>query len=268
LNPDDTLVSTHMPASFGPFHLLEPMACSGAGTLWKAEWRGGLTRAPALVALRVVEPPPWEVAARLARAREIALLDDPRILPIHDCGRWGRHVWFAHAYPPGIDLAELLVRAPGGVPVGVVLHLLDAVLDTLCEHQLVHGGLAPSSILIAADGQIRLCDFVVPAPATYRAPEQRDGGADSSSGDVYALAAVARHLLARAHLPPIVDALLRQMGEPCRRDRFSGVAAARTATRSASQDLLVDAAGLRGFLAGHERVPPAETLLPSVMVQA
>ncbi|MDJ0865334.1 MAG: serine/threonine-protein kinase [Myxococcota bacterium] len=113
-------------------------------------------------------------------------------------------------YVDGCDLGERLDEE-GPFPAAPVAELARHVASTLAAVHaagVVHGDVKPENLLIDAQGIPRLIDFGL-AHATrktrralsggtprYLSPERRSGAPSSPSGDVYALAATLRDLLA------------------------------------------------------------------------
>ena len=114
--------------------------------------------------------------------------------------------WLATEFVPGPSLAEVIAQA-GPLPEVAVWKLADALveaLQALHASRLVHGGLNPANVLIAADGP-RVIDFGIPqalegtamtsssmimGASAFMSPERAQGLSAGSSGDVFALGSV------------------------------------------------------------------------------
>jgi tRNA A-37 threonylcarbamoyl transferase component Bud32/tetratricopeptide (TPR) repeat protein len=181
------------------------------------------------VALKVIRP---ELAAsvgneRFLREIEIAArLSHPHILPLHDSGEAGGHLYYAMPYVEGESLRQRLERE-GQLPIAEVIAIVRAVASALTyAHQegIIHRDIKPENILLAKDasggaahplvadfgiaraldvaGGERLTEtgLALGTPA-YMSPEQSaaDHRLDGRS-DIYALGCVAYEMLAGA--PP------------------------------------------------------------------
>jgi hypothetical protein len=139
----------------------------------------------------------------------IARLDHPSILPVEDWGEWEGVPYVVTADPGAQRLATILASGRRLQPRFVMGALRDlaAALDHAHLAGVVHADVEPASVLVAADGSVRLSDFGLTLLV----------GA-SPDRDVYGLTAIARDLLSLAPPPaaarPAVDAVLgRGMAE-------------------------------------------------------
>ncbi|MEV6006369.1 serine/threonine-protein kinase [Streptomyces sp. NPDC051976] len=164
------------------------------------------------VALRVIGP---ELAAaegftgRFAHETQaLRRVHGPYTVPVVDSGTDGERPWLASAYVPGLALDEAVGTA-GPLPVPSVLRLVAGIaeaLRTIHHAGVVHGGLAPAQVLLAADGP-RVKDYglasllsAVPgggAPGgdapVFLAPEQAAGRPSGPPTDVFALGQIAAY---------------------------------------------------------------------------
>jgi tRNA A-37 threonylcarbamoyl transferase component Bud32/TolB-like protein len=177
------------------------------------------------VALKVLRP---ELAASLGSERfhreiEIAArLSHPHILPLHDSGDAGGHLYYAMPYVDGESLRQRLERE-GQLPIAEVIAIVQAVASALTyahHHGIIHRDIKPENILLARDseggpahplvadfgiaraldaaGGERLTEtgLALGTPA-YMSPEQAssDRHLDGRS-DIYALGCVAYEMIA------------------------------------------------------------------------
>jgi serine/threonine protein kinase len=120
-------------------------------------------------------------------------------------GTDGPRPWIATGYVPGLSL-RTAVATTGPLPVSSVLRLVAGIaeaLRTLHHAGVVHGGLGPSQVLLAADGP-RVKDFglaaLTGAAPVFPSPEQAAGRQGGPAADVFALGRIAAH--AAIGLPP------------------------------------------------------------------
>ncbi|HEX5910807.1 MAG TPA: serine/threonine-protein kinase, partial [Thermoleophilaceae bacterium] len=147
-----------------------------------------------------------------------AALSHPNVVAIHD---WGTEPapYLAMTMVQGTTLAEMLANGRRrGLPALEILGAVARGLDAAREQGLVYCRLHPSGVLVAEDGTTMLGDFgagrsaravellgrgSLGAYADYIAPEAIEGGGATPAGNVYALGAMAFHVLA-GH-PPFVS---------------------------------------------------------------
>ncbi len=147
------------------------------------------------------------------RAKQIASLQHPYILPLFD---FGIYRGFPYLVSPHIPLRSLRSRIEkhgtlNTFTVGRYLDQMTTALEYAHEHAVLHGSLSVDSIFIRLDGQLVVADFgvrsllelstqgmssqqVLEQSGAY-APEQLLGKPTSPATDVYALGMVVYHLL-------------------------------------------------------------------------
>lgn len=147
------------------------------------------------------------------RARQIASLQHPYILPLFD---FGIYRGFPYLVSPHIPLRSLRSRIEkhgtlNTFTVGRYLDQMTTALEYAHEHAVLHGSLSVDSIFIRLDGQLVVADFGVRSLLELNtqgmsgqqvleqsgafAPEQLLGKPTSPATDVYALGMVVYHLL-------------------------------------------------------------------------
>lgn len=225
--------------ALGQYTLEEKLGEGGMGIVYRA--RHGLMKRPAAVKIL---PPERAGAAAIARfEREVELtsrLTHPNTIAIHDFGHTADGVfYYVMEYVEGIDLGAL-VRLDGRQPAGRVLHLLmqaASALEEAHEAGLVHRDVKPENLLVCNRGRVgdflKVLDFGLVMDVSagdhvaraegalgtplYMAPEVISGGEVDARSDIYALGAVAYHLLAGSPVfdgNTIVDVCARHLHAP------------------------------------------------------
>jgi hypothetical protein len=171
-----------------------------------------------LVALKVISSAfSADEQAMIARFRREAAaarkVSSPSVIRIHDLGeaRPGL-LYLSMEYFAGRTLAEIIVQR-GVVPLKDVQDLLQQVAAGLeAAHQagVIHRDLKPSNVLVGERGMVKIIDFGLATTAVgdgltatgailgtphYMAPEQVRGKPVDARTDIYALGALAYHLV-------------------------------------------------------------------------
>jgi eukaryotic-like serine/threonine-protein kinase len=171
-----------------------------------------------LVALKVISSAfASDEQAMVARFRREAAaarkVSSPAVIRIHDLGeaRPGL-LYLSMEYFAGRTLAELIAQR-GLVPMKDVTDILAQVcagLEAAHEAGVIHRDLKPSNVLVGERGAVKIIDFGLATTAMsegltatgailgtphYMAPEQVRGKAVDARSDIYALGALAYHLV-------------------------------------------------------------------------
>ena len=204
------------------FEVEELVGRGGMGVVYRARQRS-LDR---MVALKVLTPALAEDETYRARflreARLAAAIEHPNVLPVHEAGEAGGHLFLAVRFVEGEDLGSLLKRERRLEPARAVALVgqVAAALDAAHAKGLVHRDVKPSNVLVERRGEIEhasLTDFGVAKPADrdtrsltqagqllgtvdYLAPELIEGEESGAASDVYALGCVLFELVT-GHVP-------------------------------------------------------------------
>ncbi|MGW5383642.1 serine/threonine-protein kinase [Nocardia sp. NPDC003963] len=163
-----------------------------------------------------------EFRARFLREAELAgRLEHPNVVSVYDCGVDQETPWLAMQFIDGIDAAELLRRAAGGVPPAVAVDIVEGAargLDEAHRMGLLHRDVKPANLMLSArefgPDQVRVTDFGIAravddtagltaagsvlATIAYAAPEQISGAVPDHRADVYSLGCTLYQLLTGA----------------------------------------------------------------------
>ncbi len=171
------------------------------------------------VALKVISPH-WggEAAAAVERFRREASaarkITHPNVIRIHDLGEdpAAGELFLSMEYFPGLTLADIL-RRRGALPLDEARDILGQVCDGLeAAHKagVIHRDLKPGNILCNERRQVKIIDFglakasfmagmtatgLILGTPEYMAPEQVRGRDADGPTDIYALGAVAYHVM-------------------------------------------------------------------------
>ncbi|MCE9576899.1 MAG: serine/threonine protein kinase [Deltaproteobacteria bacterium] len=188
--------------------------------------------------------------ARFAReTRLTARLQHPAIVSLLDAGTWrGGEPYYAMQLVPGRSLDQVIAAAATSAARLALVPHVQAVADALAyahEQRIVHRDLKPHNVLVGAFGETVVIDWglakilgevepregdgdggdrdaamtaagdVLGTPA-YMAPEQAAGDAVDARADVYAIGALAYHVLTGA--PPYQGKSSREVLEAVQRE--------------------------------------------------
>jgi hypothetical protein len=173
------------------------------------------------VALTAVRP---ELAARSGFAaafehdvQAVRRVHGPYTVPVLGSGHDGSRYWLAAGYVPALTLHAAVTDTGRPLPVPVVLRLVAGVAEALraVHHAgVVHSGLGPGTVLLAADGP-RVTGYGVtraaadaPGIPAFSSPEQAAEKAPVPATDVFALGQIAAY--AAIGTPPFASRALHE----------------------------------------------------------
>ena len=206
----------------GRYQLLEPIGIGPSGAVSRAKVFGvaGFERQFAVKRFHAELTATAAMAAMLsAAARAYGSLEHPRIARMSEFGVAQGSTFTAVEYVPGLDALRLIGEARlagAALAAGGALALVSQAARAVGYAHgrgLTHLGLAPTNVIVTADGDIKITDFgilsatlpqrpiEVPRLAQripYLAPEQLANEATSAATDVFALGVLAYELVTGA----------------------------------------------------------------------
>ena len=241
--PNDRLPTlSGLPASFGPYEILEPVAKGGMGEVF----RGRDTRLRRSVAIKVLPADLRHDSSRLARfereARAAGALNHPNIVSVYDIGIQDDIPFIVSEWIEGESLRRLIDKGPA--PAGKLMQIanqLAAGLRAAHAAGIVHRDLKPENIMLTPDMRVKILDFglakhvtrdggPVKGPETkvltrpglmlgtirYLSPEQVQGKTVDERSDIFSLGAVLYELAsgkAAFHRDKLIDVLNAILGD-------------------------------------------------------
>lgn len=202
---------------FGKFVLLEEVENVGIGHEYRAA-KLGTTGLEKIVSVLRLKPPlannAEAVKSLMDQVKFAAQLQNPNVLKIYGIGKVDTSYYISYEFLEGKSLRAIFGRCrQEGFPFSVDHALLIA--SKICSAleyahsrkneaggRYFHGLVAPSSVLVSYEGEVRLRGFgywhsrlreagaLPEEAAAYLAPEQADGGIGDTRADIFAVGAI------------------------------------------------------------------------------
>ncbi|MET9325998.1 protein kinase [Tsukamurella sp. NPDC003166] len=200
---------------FAGYVIERRLGAGGMGEVYVAR-HPRLPRREALKVLAANLADDAQFRARFEREADLAAsLSHQNIVAVHDRGEADGRLWIALDLVDGVDLGEVVRRAP--IPVDEVARVVGdvaAALDFAGARGLIHRDVKPANIMVSSTGRVLLTDFGIArlgaensdltgtgmtlGTISYASPEQLQGLPVDARSDQYSLAATAFHLLTGA----------------------------------------------------------------------
>lgn len=197
----------------GPYVLESPVAGGNFDRIYRAVHRE-TRQAVRLVVVPLSEPLTDSQRQRLVSLSERTQAAPETVLPLLAFGEHQSEVWLAYPWQPGRTAADWLIHH-GRFPPQAALEIarqLAAVLIALAADGCLHTDLAPSRLVLARDGSVRLCETGLrgifrqqegaaladlPPPAYDHLPPERviEGSPPDVASELYACGLLWWHLV-------------------------------------------------------------------------
>lgn len=165
----------HFPYRAGNYVLFAELGAGTLGTTYigreAAQARGGFKP----LAIRVLDPLLCQraevVRMFLDEQRAAALLQHPRVAPVHEVGALPDGSYFvASEYVHGVPLREVMTNPQAQLQVSQAVHIAMQLCDALhYAHErmdltgkpleIIHGQISPETVLVGFDGNIKIIEF-------------------------------------------------------------------------------------------------------------
>lgn len=192
----------------GPYSVLRPLGAGGMAETFVAERRGpgAFVQRVCLKRIRAdMATDPELVRQFMAEAAIAARLRHNTIASVLDFGEDQGVLYMAIELIDGVDLRDVILAAPTGLPASLVVYLaveLATALTTAHGSAVVHRDVSPSNVLVSRAGEVKLADFgiarvetgpvhtrtgVVRGKVPYMAPEYARTGRFDARADLFSL---------------------------------------------------------------------------------
>lgn len=148
---------------FGKYKLLDELGRSELGRVYLAEHVQLARRAALKMFAREITQNAATRQKFLTEARAIAVLDHPHVVHTLDVANEGDRYYVVFEFVDGVDLGRQ-VRESGRFAPQRAVELMAQAADGLAhahEHQVIHGDLKPSNLIVDKNGELKILDLGV-----------------------------------------------------------------------------------------------------------
>lgn len=201
-----TTANSRVGRTFGKYQLRRLLGAGGMGEVYEA-FDTGKRRTVALKILREQYSHDEQFRTRFQReSHAAAILQEPRVIPIHDWGEIDGNLYIDMRLVNGQKLHDMLKPGPLEPPRAVaIITQVAAALDAAHAEGLIHRDVKPHNIVVTPGDFAYLLDFGIAeakgdarltmagyqiGSLDYMAPERFDDQPTTLAADVYSLAAV------------------------------------------------------------------------------
>jgi serine/threonine protein kinase len=157
---DDASRAIRIGQNIGPYRIEGLLGMGGMGRVYLAR-DSALCRTVAIKVVDHTRKDPQSLRSLLREARMAAALNHPSICSVHEVGRLGDEPFIVMEHVKGLSLATVLHRM-GALPIETAIHYKVQIVDAIAhahEHEIVHGDLKTSNMMIEPNGRVKILDF-------------------------------------------------------------------------------------------------------------
>jgi serine/threonine-protein kinase len=142
----------------GPYALMDALGTGSMGTVYKAQSKtDGRWYAVKVLPRRSM----WNVRIARRQVRSFEQIHHPAVVPFVDVGTAGSTHYLAWPLVEG-QILETILQTQGKLPTALAARYALQTAEGLAachQHDIYHGLLKPSNLMVSAEGQIRILDF-------------------------------------------------------------------------------------------------------------
>jgi serine/threonine-protein kinase len=146
----------------GPYTLQDTLGAGSMGTVYRALSRNS----SGLFAVKVLpRRSMWNIRLARRKVKDFETFDHPAVVPFVDVGTAGGMHYLVWPFVEGQTL-DAYIKELGPLPASEAASYIRQAAEGLAicqEHDLIHGLLKPSNLLLSSDRQVRILDFGVGA---------------------------------------------------------------------------------------------------------
>lgn len=158
--PTETMPAIVVGQRFGPYRIEGLLGAGGMGKVYLAQ-DCALGRTVAIKVVDHSRHDPDALHLLVREARLAASLNHPSICSVHEVGRLGDEPFIVMEHIKGEALSTLIHRRPA-LPFDTALQYeiqIAAAVAHAHDHEIVHGDIKSSNIMVEPGGQVKILDF-------------------------------------------------------------------------------------------------------------